>query len=155
MIMPLDIQNKEFAKGVRGYKEEEVDRFLDMITVDYENLIQETKSLKEQIKVLEEELDKKKQVEDSVKETVDAARNLMKDVSDSAEKRAEIVLKNAEMDAEIIIKKAEAEAQRYKDEISLMQNRMAIFNERFKNLLNSELDRFSDSLKDADNLLQE
>lgn len=155
MIMPLDIQNKEFAKGVRGYKEEEVDRFLDMITVDYENLIQETKSLKEQIKVLEEELEKKKQVEDSVKETVDAARNLMKDVSDSAEKRAEIVLKNAEMDAEIIIKKAEAEAQRYKDEISLMQNRMAIFNERFKNLLNSELDRFSDSLKDADNLLQE
>ena len=155
MIMPLDIQNKEFAKGVRGYKEEEVDRFLDMITVDYENLIQETKSLKEHIKVLEEELEKKKQVEDSVKETVDAARNLMKDVSDSAEKRAEIVLKNAEMDAEIIIKKAEAEAQRYKDEISLMQNRMAIFNERFKNLLNSELDRFSDSLKDADNLLQE
>ena len=126
-----------------------------MITVDYENLIQETKSQKEQIKVLEEELEKKKQVEDSVKETVDAARNLMKDVSDSAEKRAEIVLKNAEMDAEIIIKKAEAEAQRYKDEISLMQNRMAIFNERFKNLLNSELDRFSDSLKDADNLLQE
>lgn len=155
MIMPLDIQNKEFAKGVRGYKEEEVDRFLDLITVDYENLIQETKSLKEQIKALEEELDKKKQVEDSVKETVDATRNLMKDVSDSAEKRAEIVLKNAEMDAEIIIKKAEAEAQRYKDEISLMQNRMAIFNERFKNLLNSELDRFSDSVKDADNLLQE
>lgn len=155
MIMPLDIQNKEFAKGVRGYKEEEVDRFLDLITVDYENLIQETKSLKEQIKALEEELDKKKQVEDSVKETVDATRNLMKDVSDSTEKRAEIVLKNAEMDAEIIIKKAEAEAQRYKDEISLMQNRMAIFNERFKNLLNSELDRFSDSVKDADNLLQE
>lgn len=155
MIMPLDIQNKEFAKGVRGYKEEEVDRFLDMITVDYDNLIQETKGLKERIKVLEEELEKKKQMEDSVKETVDAARNLMKDISGSAEKRAEIVLKNAEMEAEIIIKKAEAEAQKYKEDISLMQSRMAIFNERFKNLLNSELDRFAGSVKDAENLLQE
>lgn len=29
MITPLEIENKEFSKAVRGYKAEEVDEFLD------------------------------------------------------------------------------------------------------------------------------
>ena len=39
MITPLDIQNKEFSKAVRGYKEDDVDSFLDLITFDLERLI--------------------------------------------------------------------------------------------------------------------
>ena len=33
MIKPIDIQEKEFTKAVRGYKEEEVNEFLDEITI--------------------------------------------------------------------------------------------------------------------------
>ena len=40
MITPMDIQNKAFNKGVRGYREEEVDSFLDLITLDMEKLIE-------------------------------------------------------------------------------------------------------------------
>ena len=29
MIAPIDIENKEFKKVLRGYREEEVDEFLD------------------------------------------------------------------------------------------------------------------------------
>ena len=35
MITPLDIQNKEFSRAVRGYNQEEVDLFLDEIMADY------------------------------------------------------------------------------------------------------------------------
>ena len=31
MITPMDIENKEFKKGFRGYNEEEVDEFLDIV----------------------------------------------------------------------------------------------------------------------------
>ena len=44
MITPADIEYKEFTKAVRGYKEEEVDEFLDLIIVDMENLIRENKT---------------------------------------------------------------------------------------------------------------
>ena len=44
MITPADIEYKEFTKAVRGYKEEEVDEFLDLIIVDMENLIRENKN---------------------------------------------------------------------------------------------------------------
>lgn len=39
MITPLEIQNKEFRRGIRGYKEDEVDEFLDKIILDYEKLL--------------------------------------------------------------------------------------------------------------------
>ena len=29
MIRPIDIQEKQFSKGVRGYREDEVDKFLE------------------------------------------------------------------------------------------------------------------------------
>ena len=41
MIRPVDIQDKECTKAVRGYKEEEVNEFLDEITVDLERLLEE------------------------------------------------------------------------------------------------------------------
>ena len=43
MLTPIDIQNKEFPKAVRGYKEEEVDGFLDLLTLDLEKLIEENR----------------------------------------------------------------------------------------------------------------
>ena len=49
MITPADIEYKEFTKAVRGYKEEEVDAFLDLIIVDMEKLIRENRKLKEEL----------------------------------------------------------------------------------------------------------
>lgn len=40
MYTPLDIENKKFAKQmVNGYNVEEVDDFLDELTIDYEKYI--------------------------------------------------------------------------------------------------------------------
>ena len=49
MITPLDIQNKEFSRAVRGYNQEEVDLFLDEIMADYDKLISENQELKRQL----------------------------------------------------------------------------------------------------------
>ena len=57
MITPLDIQNKEFKKVMRGYKESEVDEFLDKVIVDYEKLYKENIELKDKIALLNEQID--------------------------------------------------------------------------------------------------
>lgn len=41
MLTPIEIENKEFKKGLRGYRDEEVDEFLDIIKEDYESLCRE------------------------------------------------------------------------------------------------------------------
>ena len=39
-LTPLDIQNKSFSVKMRGYNQDEVDDFLDMIVRDYEEAVQ-------------------------------------------------------------------------------------------------------------------
>ena len=142
MITPNDIQEKEFTKTVRGYKEDEVNAFLDLITLDMDKLIQENRSLKENIRLLNEEVERHKGSEGSIFETLEAAKALMSDISASAEKRAEIVLKNAELEANRIQKDARESVQRLHEEAAVLTSRWNQFKTRYKNLLENEMDRF-------------
>ncbi len=142
MITPLDIQNKVFSKGVRGYKEEEVDGFLDLITLDMENLVDQNEKLKEQIKGLTADLEMYKKSESAVLETLEAAKSLMRDISVSAEKRAQILVKNAELDAELILREAKDSIERLTEESQSLKSRLNIFRTRYKTLLESELQKF-------------
>jgi DivIVA domain-containing protein len=56
-----DILEKEFKSGVRGYKQEDVDKFLDLIIKDYETFHQEIEDLQQ------ENLRLRKQLEETSK----------------------------------------------------------------------------------------
>lgn len=43
-----DILEKEFKTGIRGYQQEEVDKFLDLIIKDYETFHQEIEQLQQE-----------------------------------------------------------------------------------------------------------
>ena len=79
---------------------------------------------------------------DTVLETLEAAKSLMADISASAEKRADILLKNAELDAQLMQKEAKDMADRISEESQAMKSRFISFRARYKQLLQSELQRF-------------
>jgi len=145
MITPMDIQNKAFSKGVRGYKEEEVDSFLDLITLDMEKLIDENAQLKKELSKAKTELQRYQGSEGAVLETLEAAKALMSDISASSEKRAEILLKNAELDAELITREAKESVERLKEEAASLENKVNSFRMKYRSLLETELDKL-DSL---------
>lgn len=142
MIRPRDIQEKEFSRVVRGYKEEEVNQFLDELTVDMDRLLNELRETKEENSRLVSELERYRHSESTVVETLEAAKALMSDISSSAEKRAGILLKNAELDAQLMRKEAKDEADRIAEESRAMKNRFIDFRTKYKQLLQSELQRF-------------
>lgn len=142
MIRPIDIQEKEFTRGVRGYKEEEVNEFLDEITIDLERLLDELRATKEENSRLVSELERHRGTEGTVLETLEAAKTLMADISSSAEKRADILLKNAELDAQLMTKEAREMADRITEESAALKSRFINFRSRYKQLLESELQRF-------------
>ncbi|MDR2156891.1 MAG: DivIVA domain-containing protein [Clostridiales Family XIII bacterium] len=142
MITPVDIQDKTFTRGVRGYKEDEVDKFLDLVTLDMDRLLQENKALKEAVRGLNAEIERYRGSEGTIFKTLESAKALMGDISSSAEKRAEIVLKNAELDAERLKREARESVERITEEAVEMAARWDQFKLRYKNLLQNELDRF-------------
>lgn len=61
MITPLDIENKKFAKQMmNGYNVDEVDDFLDELTLDYGKLYKENAELKAQREELDSNVGKYK-----------------------------------------------------------------------------------------------
>jgi DivIVA domain len=140
MITPLDIQNKEFTKGVRGYKEEEVDMFLDLITLDLEKIVKENVRLKAQTAALETELEKYKSSEGEIVAVLEKAQSLMNDISASSEKRAEVIIRNAQLDADLTVRTARDQALKLKEENDNLKVRYTAFKEKYKKMLEDELD---------------
>lgn len=145
MITPLEIQNKEFKKGIRGYKEDEVDEFLDQIMIDYEKLYKENIELKEKIEAANHQMNKYKDIEETLKNTLIVAQNAADDVKANANHKSELILQEAEVKAREIITKAHKEVEEIRDEFESTKKQMQIFKTRFRTLLQSQLDSFGES----------
>jgi cell division initiation protein len=148
MITPADIEYKEFTKAVRGYKEEEVDDFLDLIIVDMENLINENRKLKSELERVRKQMERQSDNETSVYETLEAAKSLMNDIAASAERRAEVLLKNAELEASLITKEARESISKLNDEGNRLRARVETLRTRYKKLLEDELEKVKYSTHD-------
>ncbi len=141
MITPSDIENKQFSRTKKGYDPDEVDDFLDLVILDMEKLIRENRQLKEELGKAHVQVDKHMNTETTVYETLEAAKSLMNDIAASAERRAEILLKNAEMEANIITKDAKESISKLTEEGNRLRTKLEMLRGRYKNLLESELER--------------
>lgn len=144
MITPLEIENKEFSKQIRGYNADEVDEFLDLIIEDIEIMQQELLALRNENAELKEQNEDYKRSQVNVMNTIDTAKKLMKDISESAEKRAEIIIKNAKLDAEMIVRDAKDSASHYGNESAQLRDKILQFRARYKKLLRDEIDHIDD-----------
>ncbi len=148
MITPLDIENKEFAIVKKGFDTDQVDDFLNLIIVDMEKLIRENKALKAEAVRLKEQLESTQGSESSIVQTLEAAKELMNDISASSERRAQILLKNAELDAEVIQREARESVQKYTEEGNKLFERLERFKKKYRNLLEDELERLDGVAED-------
>lgn len=148
MITPLDIEKKQFDIVKKGFDTDQVDDFLNLIIVDMEKLIRENKMLKQEAVRLKEQLDSTQGSESSILQTLEAAKELMNDISASSERRAQILLKNAELDAEIIQREARESVQKYTDEGNKLFERLERFKKKYRNLLEDELERIDGVAED-------
>ncbi|MCH5212792.1 MAG: DivIVA domain-containing protein [Oscillospiraceae bacterium] len=99
MLKPIDIQNKEFEKKLKGYDCDAVDDFLDIVIQDYEALCKENIALKDKIKLLTEAVDRYKEIEDTMHRSLDVARQSAQDIKNNANMEAQAIINRAKLDA--------------------------------------------------------
>ena len=145
MITPLEIENKQFAKAMRGYNADEVDQFLDEITLDLQKLLAENERLKAKVESLERYLNQYKKSETSELNTLESAKKLMRDISESAEKRAEIIIKNAQLDADVMQRDAKESISKLTEEGAKLKDKITRFRGRYKQILEDELNELDGS----------
>ena len=75
VLTPQDILDKEFKIDARGYRPQEVDKFLDLVINDYNEFITEIKELKKEISFYADENNKLKNELRRIKANIEAAES--------------------------------------------------------------------------------
>lgn len=147
-ITPMDISNKEFKKGLRGYNPEEVDEFLDEIVDNYEELYKDNALLKEKVSSLSEKIEHYGKIENTIQNTLLLAQNAAEQARSSAKKEADMLVKNANDTAQKILDKAHADVVQINDEFDRIKQEFIKFRAKFRNFMNTQLETFDDLEKD-------
>lgn len=139
-LTPLDINNKEFKRVFRGYAEEEVDEFLDLVIEEFEKLFKENLELKEKLEKKEGNIEEYKGLEETLKNTLVMAQQASEDVRRNAEKEAVVIFKEAQMRAEAIVNEAKEKAEGIGREYQHLEQQVQQFKVKFRAFLNAQLD---------------
>lgn len=149
MLTPLEIENKKFSKQmVNGYNVEEVDEFLDLLTVDYERMYKENSEAREKIEQLTGDLAHYKTIESTLQSTLMMAQSTAEEVKSVAKQQAEQIIEDARMSASKEVSMLEQEIMVKKKELEDAQKQFDIYKAKMESLLISQLELLKDINKD-------
>ncbi len=141
-ITAMDINNKEFKKGLRGYNADEVDEFLDRVSEEYEIIYKENSNLKEKISFLEEKLEHHVTIESTIQNTLVLAQNAAEQAKFCAQKESELIIKNANESSQRMLDKSHSDVLKINDEYEITKQEFAKFRTKFRSFMNCQIEMF-------------
>ena len=149
MITPLDIENKKFSKQMmNGYNVEEVDDFLDDLTVDYSKNYKEITELKAKVDELNKSLEHYKTIEETLQNTLIMAQTTAEDVKNVAKQQADQIVNEAKGTAKKQVEELENEIVLKQKELDDVKKQFDIYKAKMESLLISQLELLKDVNKE-------
>ena len=149
MITPLDIDNKKFAKQmVNGYNVEEVDDFLDELTIDYSKNYKEVTELRAKVEELNNSLVQYKTIESTLQNTLVMAQSTAEEVKNVAKQKADQIIEEAKANAQKQVDELNNEIIMKQKELEDVKKQFDIYKAKMESLLISQLELLKDVNKD-------
>ena len=140
MITPLDIENKKFAKQMmNGYSVEEVDDFLDELTVDYSKNYKELTELRSKVEELNNSLAHYKSIETTLQSTLVMAQTTAEEVKNVAKQKADQIIDEAKSSAQKQVDELNSQVIMKQKELDDVKKQFDIYNAKMESLLISQL----------------
>nr|WP_239534126.1 DivIVA domain-containing protein [Thalassobacillus pellis] len=136
----MDIHNKEFTRGFRGYDEDEVNEFLDQVIKDYERIIRDKKALEEKVDHMNERLGHFNNIESTLNKSILVAQESAEEVRSNANKESKLIVKEAEKNADRIINEALQKSHRISVEVEELKKQAKVFKTRLRMLVETQLE---------------
>ena len=152
-VTPLDIQQKKFHIGVRGYDRKEVDSFLDLVREEMEELIREVTEHREFRQSYDEKQQAFQEKEDMLKNTMLTTNKLVEDFKDNARKEAEVILKDAEVRSQRLVDTAQRENAKLEADILNLRRQRHYLLQDMKKVIQTHLEmiNFAESTLESRN----
>ena len=149
MITPLDIENKKFGKQMmNGYSVEEVDDFLDDLTVDYSKNYKEISELRSKVDELNASLAHYKTIETTLQNTLLMAQETAEEVKNVAKQKSEQIITDARAAAEKQVNKLNNEILTKQKSLDDIKKQFDIYKAKMESLLISQLELLKEVNKD-------
>jgi len=146
MITPLEIREKRFKTGWPGFSKKEVIDFLDLLSIEFQELLKENRQIQQQ---LEEERGKKEKLierEEMIKDVLMIAQSSSEKVLENANREAELMIREAELKAEKILEEANQKKNQILEQIQDLKN----IYKQFKAKVQSTLEMYGRLLIEED-----
>ena len=147
-LTPMDINNKEFKRVLRGYSPEEVDEFLDEVVESYEELFKEKSKLEEKLAAASEQINHYSKIETTIQNTLLLAQHAADSAKETAQREADLMLKNANEAAQKILDRANNDIVTINDEYEKTKQEYIKFRAKYKNFVKTQLETFEDLERD-------
>ena len=149
MITPLDIENKKFSKQMmNGYSVEEVDDFLDDLTVDYSKNYKEVNELRTKVEELNNSLVQYKSIESTLQNTLVMAQTTAEEVKNVAKQKADQIVDEAKANAQKQVDELNTEILIKQKDLDDVKKQFDIYKAKMESLLISQLELLKDVNKD-------
>lgn len=149
MITPLDIENKKFGKQMmNGYNVEEVDDFLDDLTVDYGKNYKEITELRAKVEELNSSLAHYKSIESTLQNTLLMAQETSEEVKNVAKQKAEQIVNDAKASSEKKVSELNNEIAMKEKALDDLKKQFDIYKAKMESLLISQLELLKEVNKD-------
>lgn len=149
-----DINSQRFEKAAFGYKQEDVDGFLNELAADYSQLEKDNEEINAKLQVLADKVREYRKDEEAVKDALLFAQKEGHRVVTEANEKAEEMLRNAKLESEKMIHDATTDSRKaineIKDELkreqknlSYLQKQVSAFKKNLFDMYKSHLEMIS------------
>lgn len=149
MLTPLDIENKRFGKQMmNGYNVNEVDDFLDELTLEYGKIYKENAELKERREELDSDVGKYKNIENTLQNTLIMAQKTADEITAVAKQQAEQIVRDAEFSAKNSLEELNTQIMIKEKELEDLKKQFDVYKAKMESLLISQLELLKDIKED-------
>ncbi len=141
-LSPLDIRKHEFKRKLRGLDPDEVASFLDIISMEYENLVHQNSMLNEKLAMMESQIKKYRNMETTLQETLLSAERSREETLKIARKQAEIVVREAEIKASAILEEGQNSLVKLRNSFSELKMHKDTYLAKLKALVTAQAELF-------------
>jgi cell division initiation protein len=148
------IRKKEFHIVFKGYKPEEVDKFLDIVSVEFDRLIRKNKELQEGLDKLkfessEEETDIKKIIQDALV----SAHKVAEEIKSQAKKEAEEIIERRKSEEERSLSDAQVKKLQLEENMIILQSKYEEFKGKVRRMLD-DVGQFIEKIETEDRQIE-
>ena len=148
-VTPLEIRQQQFPLRFRGLDPTEVDKFLELVASDMEDLVRENARLRDGLAKKDQELQRMQRGEDELKKALTAIQQIREEWIGRAEKQAEQVVMESELKAKQLQVDAERRLESLQHDVQELKRQRHRLVSEIRHILDEHL-KVLDTIEEAD-----